>query len=267
LLSSALIAASRQVKTTSMDMRANSDLTEQIAAALDWWREAGVDGELLDAPQRWITPPEPEKAPEPAAKSVLAPPPPAPPAPPPQLDRSTWPQDLDAFASWWLAEAWLDDGRSTGRVPPRGATGAPLMVLVAEPEREDSDVLLSGPQGRLLGAILTAMGIAEDAAYIASLLPRAMPHADWSAVAAQGLGDVARHHVALAAPQRLIVFGSHILPLLGHDPAQNPATSAQFQHGDLTLPMLAARDLALLLERPRWKAAFWQNWLDWTGNT
>ena len=82
-----------------------------------------------------------------------------------------------------------------------------------------------------------------------------------------GLGELARHHVALAAPQRLIVFGSNILPLFGHDPAHNLAISAQFQHGGITVPLLAARDLSLLLERPRWKAGFWQNWLDWTGNT
>ena len=139
------------------------------------------------------------------------------------------------------------------------------MILVAEPEQGDTEVLLSGPQGRLLDAMLAAMGTAPGDAYVASVLPRHTPHADWTAPAARGLGELARHHVALVEPKRLIVFGSNILPLLGHDPAQNPAASAQFQHEALTLPMLAARDLAVLLERPRWKAAFWQTWLDWTG--
>ena len=78
-------------------------------------------------------------------------------------------------------------------------------------------------------------------------------------MAVQGLGELASHHIALAAPKRLIVFGVHILPLLGHDPANNPANSAQINHGSpitpLPAPMLAVRDLAVLLERPRWKAA------------
>ena len=138
------------------------------------------------------------------------------------------------------------------------------MILVAEPERDDTNELLSGPQGRLLAAMLAAMGLMPDAAYVASVLPRHTPHADWSLAATRGMGDLARHHVALVAPQRLIVFGSRILSLLGHDPANFPAGAGEFAHGGTTLPMLAARDLAVLLERPRWKAGFWQNWLDWT---
>ena len=85
------------------------------------------------------------------------------------------------------------------------------------------------------------------------------------AIARRGLGELACHHIALAAPQRLIVFGNTILPLLGHDPANKPAAAAQFQHGGITAPLLAARDLAVLLEKPRWKAGFWQTWLDWNG--
>lgn len=262
MLISALIAASRQVKTIGMDFRAESDLKEQIAAALDWWREAGVDGDWREEPQQWIAP---EAVVEVAAvvekPAIIAAPAPPPPA---EIDRSAWPQDFAAFAPWWLTDPWIDEGRTSGRVPPRGAANAELMVLVAEPEREDGEILLSGPQGRLLAAMLAAMGVATEQSYIASVLPRTMPHADWSAIAARGLGELARHHVALAAPKRLLVFGGNILPLLGHDPAQSSSASGEFQHGDLTVPLLAARDLAVLLERPRWKAGFWQNWLAWT---
>jgi uracil-DNA glycosylase len=247
-----------------MDDPRHLTLGEEITAALDWWREAGVDGDMRDAAQGWMAVAEPEAAAaiaEPVARAARPEPEPAPPA---SVDRSAWPQDLGAFAAWWLADPWLDEGRTTGRVPPRGITGAELMILVAEPEADDSDELLSGPQGRLLSAMLAAMGIAKDNAYVASVLPRAMPHADWAALAARGLGELACHHIALAAPKRLLVLGSNILPLLGHDPANNSGRAGEFQHGGLTVPMLAARDLALLREKPRWKAAFWQSWLDWT---
>ena len=156
-----------------MDMRANSELAGQIAAALDWWREAGVDGDLRDEPQRWIAPAiatEPAASDAPLAAASAAPA--APPAPPAVIDRSTWPQDLDRFAPWRLSEPWLDEGRTSGRVAPRGAAGAELMILVAEPEREDSDTLLSGPRGRLFAAMLAAMGLEPAAAYVASVLPR-----------------------------------------------------------------------------------------------
>ena len=39
----------RQVKTCGMAHSAESSISEQIAAALEWWREAGVDGDLLEA--------------------------------------------------------------------------------------------------------------------------------------------------------------------------------------------------------------------------
>jgi DNA polymerase len=243
-----------------MDNGGNSSLAEQFAAALDWWREAGVDSDFVDSPQGWIAP---EVEAEPEMPSLVAAPKPAP-APPAEIDRSNWPTELTAFAPWWLAEAWLDGGQLGGRVAPRGSLGAPVMVLVAEPERDDTTELLSGPQGRLLAAMLAAMGLAPESAYVASVLPRHTPHADWNEAALRGMGDLARHHVALAAPQRLIVFGSNILSLLGHDPANFPAGAGEFAHGGSRLPMLAARDLAVLLERPVWKAGIWQNWLDWT---
>ena len=245
-----------------MDVAPHLILTEEIAAALDWWRDAGVDGDLRDKPQGWMAP---EKPPE-AAPSNEAPAPRVaePPAPPASVDRTSWPQHLDAFADWWLTDPRLDEGRTAGRVPPRGSKSAELMILVAEPEAEDGETLLSGPQGRLLGAMLAAMGFAEDSAYIASVLPRRMPHADWQAIAARGLGDLACHHIALASPQRLLVLGSHVLPLIGHDPANLSGNAGEFQLEGRTVPLLAARDLALLREKPRWKAAFWQTWLEWT---
>ena len=249
-----------------MSKDANSTLAAGFSAALDWWREAGVEGVLTDAPQQWIAPPEPAQSAAPEAAPGMAATPTAFAAPPPAPapDRSAWPQDLAGFASWWLGEAWLDGGQTNGRVAPRGERGAALMVLVAEPEREDEAVLLSGPQGRLLTAFLDAAGIASEAVYIASALPRHTPHADWAAMAARGLGEVARHHISLAAPQRLIVFGSNILPLIGHDLANNPAPFGKIHLGEAIVPLMLARDLAVLLGRPQWKGELWRNWLVWS---
>jgi hypothetical protein len=247
-----------------MDIVVNPDglhhcLADQIGAAIDWWRDAGVDGDFSDIPQSWIEPELAERLEQPSVVAAAKPSLEAAPG----IDRSNWPHDFESFADWWLAEPALDGGQVTGRVAPRGVQGAQLMVLVPEPERDDSTQLLSGPQGRLLAGMLAAMGLAPELVYVASVLPRHTPHADWNAAAARGLDELACHHVTLAAPERLIVFGSNILPLLGHDPANFAAGAAQFAHGDIALPMLAARDLAVLLERPRWKAGFWANWLDW----
>lgn len=247
-----------------MDHRAKAGFAEEIAAALDWWREAGIDCDFADEPTRWLSP-DPAEAKAAARQrpaAAAAPPPPEPARP--AIDRAAWPQDLAAFTQWWMSDPLLDDGRTSGRVPPRGSAGAEFMVIVPDPEREDGERLLAGPQGRLLDAMLAAMGIAPEAAYVASVLPRHMPMADWAALTDKGFGALLRHHVGLVAPKRLIALGSNILPLLGNDPAHTPAVLREFNHEGLTIPVLAGKSLGALLERPRWKAGLWQAWLDWS---
>ncbi len=250
-----------------MDHAPDSGLARDFAAAMDWWNEAGLDCLYNDAPTRWIAPPAPAEAKAPDKLAPIARPPAAsagePAAPP--VDRGAWPKDLSAFAEWWMTEPWLDGGRTAGRVPPRGKSGARLMVVVPEPEREDSDQLLCGPQGRLLAAMLGAMGIPREDVYAASVLPRHTPMADWAAVARQGIGDVLAHHIQLVAPERILAFGGNILALFGNDLPNSAAVSRKFNHEGLSVPLLSAMDLAALLARPRAKARLWQMWLEWTG--
>lgn len=248
-----------------MEAGGKPDIAEQIAGALEWWRDAGVDLDFADDPHDWLAR---EAAPEPeAARPQFAPPPPKPAAPkvliggPPE----GWPQDLAAFQAWWLTEPTLDHGDLSRRVRPRGPIGAELMVLVADPEEGDGEILLSGPQGKLLSGIIAALGLKGEQVYVASALPRRTPLPDWNQLAAEGLADLVTHHVKLAAPKRLLTFGSNILSLLGHDPANKPGDLPEINHDGRILPLLAAMDLAALLARPRAKAGLWQRLLDWTG--
>ena len=93
---------------------------------------------------------------------------------------------------------------------------------------------------------------------------------------AAGLGDVVRHHVALARPERIIAFGGNILPLLGHALPQSPAVLTDVNQKEAGVfgtnafaaaPIMAMPDLETLMERPRAKAVFWQRWLGWQGST
>lgn len=172
---------------------------------------------------------------------------------------------LAEFEAWWLAEPMLDNGQIAGRVAPHGPAEAPMLILVEQPETEDHNRLLSGPDGRLARAILAGLGIRADQARFASVLPRTMPHPDWADLAAQGLGEVLLHHLALAAPRRILALGGNILPLLGHDPAKSPEILLQLNQEGTQVPVLAARELSTLRAKPAWKAGLWRRLLDWMG--
>jgi DNA polymerase len=246
-----------------MDKRSPLTLAEQVAAAQDWWREAGVDSDFADETHNWLkrSTETAEQGPVPAV-----PPKPASPAIPPLGGPpAAWPQTLADFAPWWLANEQLETGGTAPRIAPRGAAGAELMVLVPMPEADDRDRLLSGPQGTLIGNMLRAMGVAEDAAYLATALPRHARHPDWQALAERELGKIVIHHVNLAAPKRLLVLGRAVLPLLGHGSAQPGQKPLPIELQGCAVPALVSFGPEALLETSRFRKSLWQGWLDWTG--
>jgi uracil-DNA glycosylase family 4 len=245
-----------------MDMPRDHTLGESLASALDWWLEAGVDSDFADEPRNWLEKPE---APSPGAPASVQEPvasrPAAPAAPPLGGERAGWPLSLEAFADWWRG---IEAPGSGPAVAPRGEAQAELMVLVPMPEDSDGEELLSGRQGQLVANMLKAMGI--ERAYLASALPRHARHPDWQALAQRQLGDVLRHHIALAQPQRLLILGRKMLPLFGHDPAQATPIAGPFALEGARMPVLAAVGPETLLDEPRFRKTLWRAWLDWTGN-
>jgi len=241
-----------------MDTGTQLPLCKELEAAFDWWRDAGVDCDFEDAPVNWLAsvpqPAEPVPSTQPPAmaeqRSELVA------APRAAIDTGHLPKDLTGFADWWLS--------APERVPPRGRKHAELMVAVPEPEREDRDVLLSGPQGKLLASMLRAMQLEADQVYVASAIPRHLPGADWQALASGQTGAVLLHHVALVSPKRLISFGGNILPFFGNDLPQGSAVLHKINLEGRSIPLLATRSLPALLDRPRWKGDVWKAWLSWT---
>jgi hypothetical protein len=259
-----LLAARAKVKTRgrTMDKRSPT-LAEHVAAAQDWWREAGVDGDFADQPRNWLeSPVEPTEEALTAASTPKLSPPSIPPLGGPQ---DKWPQSLADFQTWWLASAELETGGTAPRVPPRGVAEAELMVLVPMPEEADGESLLSGPQGKLISTMLGAMGIAEDASYLAAALPRHVRHPDWAVLAERDLGKILVHQVNLAAPKRLLVLGRAMLPLFGHDPAQAGAIPRRIALEGCGVPALVTFGPENLLETARFRSGLWRGWLDWTG--
>jgi uracil-DNA glycosylase family 4 len=244
-----------------MDMQRDHTLGETLAAALDWWREAGVDGDFADEPRNWLEKPAAPSAEAPAAQAEQTAKRPAAPALPPLGgDRSSWPASLDAFPDWWRG---IESPGSGPAIAPRGQAQAELMVLVPMPEEDDGETLLSGRQGELVANMLKAMGV--ERSYLAAALPHHVRHPDWNALAQRQLGDVLRHHIALAQPKRVLILGRKMLPLFGHDPAQATPIAGQMTLEGVDVPVLAAVGPETLLDEPRFRKTLWRAWLDWSG--
>lgn len=244
-----------------MGIGTNPDYTRQFAAALDWWREAGVDCDFLDEPRDWMPPAQADSdsSDRPPVRRKVAEPVEAPPPPPVVV-----PDSLAAFQSWWMSAPELDGGRCVGRVAPRGPASPSMMILAPTPEASDGEMILSGPEGRVLDAFLKAAGVADEEVYRASALPCHSPGADWDPATNTLIAQALRRHIQLVRPQRLLVLGFVILPLLSHDSPQGPAAAREFNHEDGTVPMLAVRRLPAAASQPRWKSALWHAWLDWS---
>lgn len=263
--------------------RPNPSLAREFEAALAWWQAAGVDCDYHDDATAWLADaplapaagsdvvPAPERGAAGAARPAPAAERPAfarsaPPAePPPALRRDLLgespPADLAAFREWWMAAPELETARGFPRIAPRGATGAALMVLVPQPEEADRDTLLEGAQGRLLANILAAMGLGEDAVYVAAALPCHTPMADLAGLAASGMDAVTAHHIGLVRPQRLLVLGTGLAPML----AANDANGLQdISHAAGKVPVMVSETLDALMDMPRLKARFWRRWMEWS---
>lgn len=224
-------------------------LADNIAAAQNWWREAGVDQHFVDDAQCLLAEVGPERTDKvdtpvkvTARETVLP--------PLPQLggDRSNWPAELPAFRNWWLEEPSLGESGSFPRIAPAGNAGAKLLVLVSMPEMEDRDTLLAGACGRLVANMTRAMGFTGDELYLASALPRHTPMPDWQSLAKSGLGALIDHHIGLARPERCIVMGRDLHAIVSD--------------GEVC-PVFLTYSPESLLANARLRAELWRHWLDW----
>lgn len=261
-------------------------IAREFEAALAWWQAAGVDCEFTDdatallaeaglaaagtaqqsgktAAERASTGSARRAANDEARQSVDSEAPgPNPAAPPPRdLLGDSPPADLPAFRQWWMTAPGLETARGFPRIAPRGLAGAALMVLVPQPETADHDRLLSGPQGRLLGNILGALGLDESEVYIASALPTHTPMADLAAIAASGMDAVLAHHMALAQPQKILAFGTDLAAFL--TPVKDEHLR-KFNRGVVNTPVMVSETLDAMLHVPRLKARFWRRWIEWS---
>lgn len=226
----------------------NLGWAKAAASALEWWVDAGVDVLVDEAPHDWFAAPAPTQTPlePPAAGTPLA-----------------LPATLDAFHRW-RGGAEAPEARWVSPVIPAAIVAdAPLLVLVDCPEREDRDALWSGPAGQLLSRMLAAIGRSRADTSLAALCWRRPTTGSALRQVAPQLAELARHHVALAAPKRLLVLGdaaSRAILATSADEARGSSHALNHKDGSMT-SVLASHHPDTLLKRPDMKREAWRDLL------
>jgi uracil-DNA glycosylase len=166
---------------------------EQAASVLQWWADAGVDVLVAEEPRDWLRP-----------RAKAAPPIPVP------ADPDRLPDQLELFHAYLASSDRLSFASpSARRVCPSGDPAAGLMIMTGMPEAEDceSGTLLAGETGRLFDRMLAAIGRDRTNIYLASLSCLRSPDGLFTGEAASQCATLARHHIALARPRALLLFG------------------------------------------------------------
>lgn len=223
------------------------DWAGAAASALDWWREAGVDTLVEEAPRAWLAEAAPSRTPAAAAEMVPAIP--------------SLPATLVEFEAWRISAAAPDASWSTP-IAPSGAAASGLMVLLDMPEREDAAAgqLLSGEAGRLFDRMLAAIGRDRQSVYLASLAVARPVTGRIASEDAGALADLARHHVALVRPKRLLVMGDAAnRALLGTNAAMSGPKLHVVKHDFGQTEAVATFHPRFLLDNPARKARAWRD--------
>ena len=215
---------------------------EAAAAALGWWLEAGVDVAVSESPRDWLRSAAPLPAVAAAAES-----------------HAVVHEDLSAFRHWLSSEPGLPlDRAGARRVLPHGAEGADIMLLSDLPGLDDGDQPIGGEAWALMVRMLAAINFTPDSTYSASLACFAAPGAKLSPGELDSCAQIARRHIALVKPRRLLLLGEGpARALLGEKLPQARGRPHKVE-GVRTIATFHPR---WLLQRPGDKALAWRDLL------
>lgn len=226
----------------------NIDWAAATASALEWWNDAGVDILVDDLPRDWLAAPV---APAPAA----IPTPVAPTGP-------MLPDTLAAFLDWRRGNEAPEAGWSGVHLAASGPADAAVMVLVDCPDRDDgqADCLLSGMAGRLFDRMLAAVGLSREVVHLAAVCGKRPASGRAAREVEERLAEIARHHVSLVAPKRLLLLGDAASrAILKTDRHAAQGRLHLFNHRSGQSQAVATFHPRFLLEKPMCKADAWRD--------
>ena len=215
-----------------------------VESLIGWWLDAGVDASVDEEPRDWLRRNE-AAMPLPEATAPTA---------------SQPAECLGAFQHWLATGHDLPMDRPGAiRVAPFGIENARLMLLSDLPAREDAaeGKPIGGEAWALTERMLAAIGIEPDEAYIASLTCFHSPGARFNGEL-EACATIARDHIRLAKPERLLLFGDSPARALLGEPLARARGRVHRIEGVRTVATFHPR---WLLQRPSDKALAWRDLL------
>jgi DNA polymerase len=212
---------------------------------IQWWQEAGVDVAVDEVPRDWLRA-GPRTAPGPATVSNVTEP-----------SHET----LSELRDWLASSVQLPLASATARrILPHGPEHAAVMLLSDAPALEDfaSGQPIGGEAWKLAEKMLAAIGVPSDQAYSASLSCFHAPGTRMSDYDRAACAQIARKHIALAKPKRLILFGDAPARALLGEPLTRARGRVHRIEGVRTVATFHPR---WLLQRPSDKALAWRDLL------
>lgn len=167
----------------------------EARSALSWWLDAGVDCALQEEARNWLKPSERPRIVEAAT--------------PPNVTQPSH-ETLSELKEWLASSAHLPlASASARRILPHGPELAAIMLLSDAPALEDytAGQPIGGEAWELTKKMLQAIGLRPDEAYSASLSPMHAPGSRLTPKDREEYAKIARQHIRLAAPKRLVLFG------------------------------------------------------------
>lgn len=220
----------------------------EARSALAWWIEAGVDAAVQEEPRNWLRP-APVAAPVPADT-----------APEPNVTRPSH-DTLVELQAWLASSAHLPLASATAkRILPHGPENAPVMLLGDAPSLEDyaDGRPIGGEAWTLTTRMLAAIGLKPEQAYCASLSPIHAPGTRLTGRDREDYAEIARRHIALAKPRRLLLFGDGPCQALLGKPVVRARGHVHKIEGVRTVATFHPRHL---IKRPLDKSLAWQDLL------
>jgi uracil-DNA glycosylase len=224
---------------------------------LGWWELAGVDAPVADEPASWLARPAPP--PSASTRREIADVIPA---------RGEMPATLPEFLAWlksspdvpeaaWTGDRIIPDDRILANIEAR-----PIMLISDMPDMEDMQAasLFSGAAGRLLDAMLRAIGLSRESLYLCSLASTRPPGGLFDPKSAERLARIMRRHVSLVAPTHVLLLGDKTSrALLAADAGGGRGSLQMLNHDGGNVDTIATFHPRLLLKQPAAKAECWKD--------